>query len=427
MKNIFLIVFIISLFSCSKYDNQSPIIPKIEHDSLCKIIISPNHFMLYANGDNRLDFFPRVFKRYNGGEAEVLMDRLEENSYKIMTKEIGQIDDFITMSSVEVDSLTVWAEIVDPYIKDGETMSDFTSDTSVIYIKQPIDMSAYEEITIPVIFHLFEEDSYVKYNGKFDAIFIHQQIDRMNRIFSKMMSYNPAAGSTKITFKAAVYDKYGDKLKEEGVNRISLRHSELDKSVDQLVSSKKANWPADKYFNIWLFRNDKLRAITLEAKNCKPNYFMEGTETFKNLTSANYNVTEDDLSGNRNVSYEHSGLYFDLNGINEVSTTYRDFMYYVGKYFGLSNCFTDPYIKTFPEYIDMFDDVLYYYWSKYHDGEVRYPYDVNNEVIPVNIMADNFSKCRLITGEQARHIREIIKNCPDRWAYKSNFAFTGAE
>ena len=73
----------------------------------------------------------------------------------------------------------------------------------------------------------------------------------------------------------------------------------------------------------------------------------------------------------------------------------------------------------------------YFYYSSYNASIFKnnrlYREDADAEYewfTSFNVM-DNYSRKNSISVDQALRMRHVLKSCPSRWAYKSNWAFTG--
>ncbi|MFR7809987.1 MAG: hypothetical protein ACLU4N_12315 [Butyricimonas faecihominis] len=92
---------------------------------------------------------------------------------------------------------------------------ELSSNTVTFTVTDPSVLNSYTEITIPVVFHLIQSNNDItEYGGEVPMERIHLLLDKINNTFSGVVSTNASGVDTKIRFKAAEYDPYGNKLHE---------------------------------------------------------------------------------------------------------------------------------------------------------------------------------------------------------------------
>ena len=91
---------------------------------------------------------------------------------------------------------------------------------------------SYEEIEIPVIFHIVHLGEQRGTGTNLDATYIHQELDKLNRGFSNNYgSVNSNAVDIQVKFRLATINENGGVLQEPGINRIN--GTEYDKGYQQ--------------------------------------------------------------------------------------------------------------------------------------------------------------------------------------------------
>ena len=140
---------------------------------------------------------------------------------------------------------------------------ELSSNTVTFTVTDPSVLNSYTEITIPVVFHLIQSNNDItEYGGEVPMERIHLLLDKINNTFSGVVSTNASGVDTKIRFKAAEYDPYGNKLHEPGINRIYV-DKVTDAAKDQyktFIEAQKALWPYNQYLNVWLI-SDRIQDI----------------------------------------------------------------------------------------------------------------------------------------------------------------------
>lgn len=292
----------------------------------------------------------------------------------------------------------------------------------------------YSEIVIPVIFHVINQPSYSVPKMQITSKDLQKKIDVLNTIYNKKQTKNPNAGNAHITFKLALYSPNGNRLENPGINEYLFNSK---KTPDEILEYTKEHlvWDCNKYFNIWLgdlsdgntmYFGSEIKTLQVKA----PNIILKGETKIGGLESEE--VESFDNSDIKKLS--DVGIVFDKKVFlkpNANSSAQYSFAYNIGRYLGLLNM----------ELSDKKDWSTQTITNNLVDGDTDYCKDtpvydnsdfsiyktnINTKTIftTFNIMA-LYSKKNSISIDQAKRIRDVLKKCPSRWAYKSDWALTG--
>ena len=309
---------------------------------------------------------------------------------------------------------------------------DLTSNTVTFTISDPSVSDTYTEITIPVIFHLIQSNQDIAgYGGEIPMERIHLLIDKINNTFSGNVSTNAMGVDTKIRFKAAVYDPYGNKLQEPGINRIYVEKV-TDAAKDQyktFIKDQKALWPYDKYLNVWLIsdrENEYDKFFYTISRTCIPRYIATETDPAKIPEG----LTLSSLPENWTPVPNEVGILYKLQSIQTMVRSFGEknenelvngFGYYLGLLptWGASS-------SAKPQ--DYCSDTHKYYGNDnegYNKKQTAYKLVGDCFFLAENIMDDPVGVHRSVSQQQAQRMRWILNNSPERSAWKSDYAFTG--
>ena len=130
----------------------------------------------------------------------------------------------------------------------------------------------------------------------------------------------------------------------------------------------------------------------------------------------------------------NSGVFYPLSGIEQLDRPYslwlgyfagaNELIHYLGNYFGLlENC---QFTSKIPAE-DYCDDTIGYFSDSqfYKRNQTPYKETTDNFFLSENIMDDPTGLHTAISKEQAKRMRWVAENSPERMAWKSSFAFTG--
>lgn len=74
----------------------------------------------------------------------------------------------------------------------------------------------YEEIVIPVVFHVLVPPATATPSYDLSVEFLEEQLQRVSDAFNRKITTDPNAGNAKVVFKLATYDQNGLKMQEPG-------------------------------------------------------------------------------------------------------------------------------------------------------------------------------------------------------------------
>ncbi len=423
-KTIYIVLIILawSVVSCTpdKYDVKE--FDMVDMDRVQEIALRLSHYEVLADGKACITFSP--FLTAEEG-YEVLDSRVDHSQIEYLTPD-GQIlsDTFCTADkSLIGETVRVYARIKG---------RDLTSNEVSFRVADPSIAETFPEITIPVVFHLLQSEFDVTaYGGEISAERIQLLLDKINNTFSGIVSNSATGVDTRIRFEPALYDPYGNKLSEPGINRVYADNviDEGQDSYKTFIANQKALWPYDKYLNIWLV-SDLLGTYetfyrTLST-TCIPRYVAANDV----LADAPQGLALTELPADWNPVPNEVGILYKLQSIFKTTRTFgeeseNELVNCIGYYFGLLPTWgvSDGGIP---------DDYCSDTHAYYGDENSGYNISVNKTVddyyfLSENIMDDPTGVHRSITLQQAQRIHWVLNNCPERSAWKSDFAFTGKE
>lgn len=334
------------------------------------------------------------------------------------------------------------------YAKGGS----LTSNELSIYMR-PLPEESYEEIVIPVIFHVVlpPPTSGLTYNISSD--YLQAVLDQMNNIFNGKTTLDPNGGNAKMTFKLALYNPTGGRLMEPGKNVIMLTDANMTElgtkddmrlGYNSLIAKNKGTfvWDVTKYLNIWLTRFHKKNnslGIGYSYVAEYPKYFTSGysTTSVPGLTgiTTKDSFTNNDITDSGKVTGGalEAGILVNFNAFlvpqSQSVTNPFSFAVPLGLYYGLLPTTSGKnYPATDPDYCN--DTDIYYGSSNPGVYKSNASYTDRPENVPLNYFTsfnvmDVNTRGTSISVDQAKRIRSVMERAPNRWAYKSDFALTG--
>ncbi|MEY8592542.1 hypothetical protein AALK14_13965 [Butyricimonas hominis] len=410
------------ILSCTpdKYDVAK--IGMTDMSSIKEIKLRTNHFQVLANGKAQLEFCPLLIT--NDG-FEVQDSRVDHSQLEYYTLSGVSLSKTYTTS----DKSLIGQEI-NAYAKIKGR--DIISNTVSFSVVDPSAMDTYTEITIPIVFHLIQSNNdIIEYGGEIPLERINLLIDKINNTFSGAVSQNATGVDTKIRFKAAVYDPSGNKLREPGINRIRVEKVS-DEAGDQyktLIANEKALWPYDKYLNVWLISdrdNEYTSFHSTISTQCVPRYIYQGTD----LTGKPEGLELSTRPADREPIANEIGILYKIQSLQTMVRTFvksdNELINCFGFYFGLLPTWETYIFFGYPEdYCSDTHKYCGYDVDGYQNNMTQYKLVGNCYFLAENIMDDPVGVHRSISLQQCQRIRWILNNCPERSAWKSDFAFTG--
>lgn len=415
------IIFTGYLISCSpdKYDVQKMGI--VDMEQVKEIRLRTSHFQLLADGKAQLEFSPLLLTKegYEIADSRVDHSRIEyyTSSGERLQKTFSTSDKALIGKEIQVSAM----------IKGR----DITSNAVAFTVVDPAVVDSYTEMTIPVVFHLIQsKDDITAYGGEVSMERIHLLLDKINHTFSGEVSRNATGVDTKIRFKPAEYGPYGNKLPEPGINRIYV-DKVIDESKDQyktFIDKQKALWPYEHYLNVWLIsdRNAEYKTFySMITTRCTPRY----TIGEANLTGQPQGLTLSPVAEDWKPVPCEVGILYKLQSIYTMARTFgatseNELVSAFGYYLGLLPTWKASGSK--PE--DYCMDTHKYFGNDvngYKKNVTEYKLIKDCFFLSENIMDDPVGIHRSVTLQQSQRARWILNHCPERSAWKSNFAFTG--
>ena len=379
---------------------------------IAKVELGADHRQLIADGISTLTLNPMLYQ-----------------PYKIQTDD-GR--DTIVYGKIPVDRLA--EETVQYFLEDGTplqegkyrttdlskseqgfyvTANGLKSDVFKVSIREPFAEDAYETITYPVVFHLIQDKTKVELGQGVGADIVNYAFNTIYNCFARTAAFSPNGADTKIRFRLAEYDPNGRKMEEKGINRYSLSTSDLNNlNPEKIKNNPKICWDYKRYLNIWIVENMGNSVST-------PHYILN-TADLNQIQGVSFEQLSLEEIEKQEYSLTDIGLIYGARDFAIEDVGYPTQM---GKFFGL--------LDTENQKEDYCEDTFAYNtykepWNTALEGSnSRLKISTDGLIFySVNIM-DASSYKNTISMDQVKRIRTITDNCPHRWAWKSDWAFTG--
>lgn len=406
------------LNACSPDNELFEINKQIPISRIKEIKLRPSHKMILADGRAVLDLRPLI--KVDSGYI-INDDRVDESLLSFQTTDGKTLSRHFSTSDKSLVDKTIKV-----FIKLKGT--DIVSDTADITIKSPLNLADFDEIVIPVVFHILQTSEEIEYYG---GLYTKDRIDlllnKMNNLFSGSASFNPVGVNTKIRFAYAKYTPEGNLMNEEGINRFISKNIDASELYSDFIEKNNLLWNTKHYMNIWLISdiNKEKPYFGYEiSEKCAPKY--------RKLTSEGEEPKGLELSDwTEEIKFKvgESGIRYKLQELDELDRTTphgisgnNEFAHYLGFYFGLKPTFS--LMKGVGD--DFCDDTIDYFVDNTNKKNQGWIKEVDKYMfIAENIMDGVKGVHSSISKEQFKRIRWVLSNCPDRFAWKSDFAFTG--
>ena len=416
----FTIIFIGCIMSCTpdKYKYHEP--GMVDMNDVKEIKLRVSHDQLLANGKAQLEFNPLLTTEEG---FEIPDSRVDHSKIEYYTASGETIPEIFTTSDK-----SLIGEDIDVYAKiKGK---DLSSNTVTFTIIDPSGVESYSEITIPVVFHLLQSNNDInEYGGEIPMERIHLLLEKINNAFSGNVSNNATGVDTKIRFKAAIYDPEGNKLQEPGINRIYVEKvtDETEDQYQTFIMEQEALWPYDEYLNIWLISdryNEYETFYNTISTQCTPRYIDEENDIAEAPEGLDLSAIEEDWEPLPN----EVGILYKLQSIMSMTRSFgsdyeNELVNAIGYYLGLLPTWGDD---EEPE--DYCSDTHKYYGydeEGYNWNITAYKLVGDCFFLSENIMDDPVGMHRSVSLQQSLRAHWILNHCPERSAWKSDFAFTG--
>lgn len=406
--------------SCSPEDYTYHDNGVVDITTIDSVALAPNHVMVLADGKARLDLRPMLFTKE---KKQIPDSRVDEAWLEYSSASGVSVTRHFSTSDVSLIGKTLSVQVK---IKGANIVSKSVS----FQVVAPLDKKYTSEIRIPIVFHIVQtKDEIEKFGGNYKEDRLNLLLIKLNNMLSGVVSVNPVGVNTHIRLQPALYDRNGRKMSEPGINRLTVSDTiDITNSYTDIIVAQHLDWPADRYMNIWLI-SDREKKTKLFSENitelCAPHYVYAGTS----LDGAPEGIVWDEYSAGKALKVSESGIIYKLQELDEMDRSFttenkpanNELGYYVGRYLGLlRTCSFSDKPKT-----DYCNDTHDYYISGSIPNNGWYKWLEGCYFQAENIMDDPRGVHNSVSKNQCERIRWVLENCPERSAWKSDFAFTG--
>ena len=403
-----------SMYACLPHDEDYNNINVAFIDSVNILKLCPSHHTLVADGKAELVLNVKLYEDYN---TEILPSRIPEDWVEYYTADGEKLTKYLKTSDANKSQIRVYAQLKGyDEIEDENRKYGLKSDTLTIDIKKPLEENRYQAIKYPIVFHVIQTSDDIKNYGEVDTKRLMEYYNKLNQVFSGELGVAPTGGNAKISFELAEYDPLGRPLLEKGVNKYTLEKGSVGTDYYSFIASKRLVWDPQKYLNVWLIRG----AEQPQNNYCRP------YNSWENLAEEIPGLKMNEVPEGSPASTvpQHAGILLNMSSVTSYNNNVQDMVYYFGQYFGLLPNYSSTVVNNYCP------DALVYevrpnnllnigYTKKAYIDDIEYMF------VADNIMDDPKSHHKTITLDQIERIRKIMAMCPERQAYKSDFAVTG--
>ena len=379
---------------------------------IAKVELGADHRQLIADGISTLTLNPMLYQPYkiqtdDGRDTivygKIPVDRLAEGTVQYF------LEDGTPLKEGKYRTTDLSKSEQGFYV----TANGLKSDVFKVSIREPFAEDAYETITYPVVFHLIQDKTKVELGQGVGADIVNYAFNTIYNCFARTAAFSPNGADTKIRFRLAEYDPNGRKMEEKGINRYSLSTSDLNNlNPKKIKNNPKICWDYKRYLNIWIVENMGNSVST-------PHYILN-TADLNQIQGVSFEQLSLEEIEKQEYSLTDIGLIYGARDFAIEDVGYPTQM---GKFFGL--------LDTENQKEDYCEDTFAYNtykepWNTALEGSnSRLKISTDGLIFySVNIM-DASSYKNTISMDQVKRIRTITDNCPHRWAWKSDWAFTG--
>ncbi|MFR1600140.1 MAG: hypothetical protein ACLSVT_02590 [Odoribacter splanchnicus] len=379
---------------------------------IAKVELGADHRQLIADGISTLTLNPMLYQPYkiqtdDGRDTivygKIPVDRLAEGTVQYF------LEDGTPLKEGKYRTTDLSKSEQGFYV----TANGLKSDVFKVSIREPFAEDAYETITYPVVFHLIQDKTKVELGQGVGADIVNYAFNTIYNCFARTAAFSPNGADTKIRFRLAEYDPNGRKMEEKGINRYSLSTSDLNNlNPEKIKNNPKICWDYKRYLNIWIVENMGNSVST-------PHYILN-TADLNQIQGVSFEQLSLEEIEKQEYSLTDIGLIYGARDFAIEDVGYPTQM---GKFFGL--------LDTENQKEDYCEDTFAYNtykepWNTALEGSNSRLKISSDGLLfyAVNIMDDGSYK-NTISMDQVKRIRTITDNCPHRWAWKSDWAFTG--
>lgn len=407
---IYHLLFISGLLACTPDQDDYVDFTDVK---VSKIELGADHRQLIADGISMLTLNPMLFQSYtyqdlNKGKdstvyGKIPIDRLKNTSIVKCFLEDGTPLDGMTYKTADLSKAEQgFYAMVD----------DVKSNIFKVAIRKPFADDAYETIVYPVVFHIIQNKTMVDIGQGIGSDIVYYAFDVINNCFSRRAAFSPNGADTRIRFRLAEYDPKGRKMEQKGIHYYPLASDKLSSlNPDKIKANADICWDYKKYLNIWV-----IQSISLVST---PKYILETADLGQIKGIKLEQLPEEEIAA-QDWSIGDIGLVYDAGDFATEDVGYATQM---AKFFGL--------LETKSQKEDYCDDTFTYKSYTEPWNTVGNASNSRLKITPdglifysVNVM-DESSYKNTISMDQVKRIRMITDYCPHRWAWKSQWAFTG--
>lgn len=331
------------------------------------------------------------------------------------------------------------------YASTGNLKSDNISVTI-----RPLPQEPAEELVIPVVFHLISLPATGGPAYDVSTEYLTQQLEMISNTFNGKITTDPNGGNAKIVFKLAEYNNKGIKMQTKGKTSYTLNKAEAKTVTDVASGDARTNaykaiilkkketmmYDPNRYLNVWLIKFSDKTAVKDSYIYTAPS-IMHTAYDYSTIPGIEFKSSADTFSLDNVTDCLQVGIivnftpFFNpsVQGSNEFN-----FATPIAGYYGLLNTECLKYANLNPDGDNDYCADTYNYFSTFYTSV----YKANNlkdqpEISPdrpmeyftsFNVM-DVYSRKTSVSVDQAQRMRKVLEQCPERYAYKSKFAFTG--
>ncbi|MGQ1785537.1 hypothetical protein [Saccharicrinis sp. GN24d3] len=407
---IYIAVMLVVLVGCEKepYDRFTN---EYSAEDITRLVLSTNTTHLFANGT---------------AEVEFTIDAYFTKDLSVKTVVgIEVVDTIYKDSEVKYKTRNI-PEGIEIFSADGEKIEDFTFSTtdvstgSMEFYAKALDVESpavsviveeapsedFEEVVIPIVFHMVETDDYKSMFKSFDQEKVAGIINQLNSAFSNTAKANaPHSVDLKVRFELATINPLGKELEEAGINWVQLG----DVATDEAYTYVKENlmWDHNSYLNIWICQwNDW--AYWEDPLTSSPSHITTDPTILPGLNMVQ--VAEGDpieVTDPADIGIMYAPQHFSEGEVIITS---------IGKFLGLLP--TRYFVPNWwePPLIIVDDDVDYCADTYTHRDAIdiwktTYPNDLT--IKSVNIM-DEETIGSVVSYHQGQRVRNVLEYCPLR-------------
>ena len=378
---------------------------------ITKVELGANHRQLIADGISTLTLNPMLYQSYTFKNEEgrdsvvfgkIPVDRIKDGTVNYFLEDDTPLDG-PTYKTTDLSKTEQGFYI---------TANGLKSEVFKVSIRQPLAADAYDTIVYPVVFHIIQNRTTVDLGQEVGSDIVYYAFNTIYNVFARTAVFSPNGADTRIRFRLAEYDPDGNRMTEKGINRYPLSNDALnDLDYNSIMNNPEICWDYKRYLNIWVIDNMDRVGV--------PRYILEGTDLEQ---IKGFNMTPASLSEIEATDYQLTDIGLIFNA-KDFATEDVGYATQIGKFFGL--------LETKNEQEDYCDDTFTYKnytepWNTVGNGSNSRLKISSDGLIfyAVNVMDDGSYK-NTISMDQVKRIRTITDYCPHRWAWKSDWAFTG--